>query len=458
MLLRATDCRQLLADRVADRLAEWGTSMARKRIVSNLHQLTVREILAAPEGDLSDGGGLILRIRGQSASWVFRYTAATGKRREMGLGVARRGSNAQAGDSLTTARDLARNARDLLQRDVDPIDERDGRKAAAQAQEQAKKAAKKREHTTLARAARDYHERVIEPSRTDKHAAQWIASLEHHVPVEIWHAPIDSVTPPALLAGLTSVRSLADSETRIPETLQRVRQRLDAVFEDAIFHGLCTTNPAAAIKRKMTEAQGKRERGEFAALPYRDAPAFMAQLRDQQGIAARCLEFAMLTTARTGEVIGATWSEFDFEAAVWLVPGERMKGGEDHTVHLVPRALEILEAQKKLGSTSVFPSPVLDDSPLSNMGMLTLLKRMKMQGATTVHGLCRATFSTWANETGAARVDVIEACLAHREADKIRAAYNRAQFMQERRALLDAWAEYLSTPVASNVVPIARAA
>jgi len=90
--------------------------------------------------------------------------------------------------------------------------------------------------------------------------------------------------------------------------------------------------------------------------------------------------------------------------------------------------------------------------------MLTLLKRMKMQGATTVHGLCRATFSTWANETGAARVDVIEACLAHREADKIRAAYNRAQFMQERRALLDAWAEYLATPVASNVVPIARAA
>src|SRR4051812_21288593 len=101
------DCRQLLADRVADRLADQpvngGTSVARKRIVSNLHQLTVRELLAATEGDLSDGGGLILRIRGQSASWVFRYTAATGKRREMGLGVARLGSNAQAGDSVTTA-------------------------------------------------------------------------------------------------------------------------------------------------------------------------------------------------------------------------------------------------------------------------------------------------------------------------------------------------------------------
>ena len=456
------DCRQLLADRVADWLADTpangGTSMARKRIVSNLHQLTVREILAAAEGDLSDGGGLILRIRGQSASWVFRYTAATGKRREMGLGVARLGSTAQAGDSLTTARDLARDARDLLQRDVDPIDARDGKRAEAQAKEQAKKAAAKRERATLARVAREYHERVVEPSRTDKHAAQWIASLEHHVPEDVWHAPIDSITPPALLAALSGVRALADSEARVPETLQRVRQRLDAVFEDAIFHGLCTTNPAAAIRRKMAEGQAKRERGQFAALPYREAPAFMAELREQQGIAARSLELAVLTTSRTGEVIGAAWPEFDLEAGVWLVPGARMKGGEDHTVHLCVRALEILEEQKELGTTYVFPSPVLDGSPLSNMAMLTLLKRMKMQDATTVHGLCRATFSTWANETGAARVDVIEACLAHREADKIRAAYNRAQFQAERRALLEAWAEYLATPVVSNVVRLPRAA
>jgi integrase len=455
------DCRQLLADRVADWLADspanGGSSMARKRIVSNLHQLTVREILAAPEGDLSDGGGLILRIRGQSASWVFRYTATTGKRREMGLGVARLGSNAQAGDSITTARDLARNARDLLQREVDPIDERDGRRATAQAQEQAKKAAGKRERATLARVAREYHERVIEPLRTDKHAAQWIASLEHHVPVEIWHAPIDSITPPALLAALSGVRALADSEARVPETLQRVRQRLDAVFEDAIFHGLCSTNPAAAIRRKMAEGSEKRKRGEFAALPYREAPAFMAQLREQEGIAARCLELAVLTAARTGEVLGATWSEFDLEAGTWLVPGERMKGGENHTVHLSARALKVVKGQQGLHASLVFPSPVLD-GPLSNMGMLTLLKRMKMQYQTTVHGLCRSTFSTWANETAAARPDVIEACLAHKEEDKIRAAYNRAQFTQERRALLDAWAEYLAHPVASNVVPFERAA
>jgi integrase len=430
---------------------------SRKRTATNLHQLSVKAVQNARDGDASDGGGLLLRVRGESSSWVFRYTADTGKRREMGLGVARRGSAAQAGDGLTLARNLAHKAREQLALGVDPIDARDAERAAAQAQEQAKKAAAKREYTTLARAARDYHERVIEPSRTVKHAAQYIASLEHHVPAEIWHAPIDSITPPALLAGLGSVRALADAEVRVPETLQRVRQRLDAVFEDAIFHGLCATNPAAAIKRKMAEVQPRRERGQFAALPYREASAFMARLREQQGIAARCLEFSMLTAARTGESIGATWSEFDLDGAQWVVPDLRMKGGELHTVHLVLRAVEILREQKKLGSIYVFPSPVLDDAAISNMGMLTLLKRMKMQHRTTVHGLCRATFSTWANETAAARPDVIEACLAHQEGDRIRAAYNRSSFTAERCALLEAWASYLDRPPASNVVPLRAA-
>jgi integrase len=420
--------------------------MASKKSVSNLHRRTALEMLAASEGDLSDGGGLLLRVRGESASWVFRYSSPGGRRREMGL------------DSLTLARRLAHDARELLAKDVDPIDERDVRREAAQAQEQAGKAAAKREQTTLARAARDYHERAIEPTRTVKHAAQWIASLEHHMPAELWHSPIDSITPPALLEALSGVRSLADDAVKVPETLQRVRQRLDAVFEDAMFHGRCSSNAAAAIKRKMQEATGKRKRGKHAALPYREAPAFMARLRGQDGIGARALEFAVLTTARTGEVIGATWPEFDLPSCVWLVPAARMKGGEDHTVHLSARAVEILHEQLKLGSAYPFPSPRDLRKPLSNMAMLTVLDRMTMREQTTVHGLCRATFSTWANETGAARPDVIEACLAHQEGDKIRAAYNRSQHMTARRALLDAWAEYLSTVPASNVVPIGRAA
>jgi len=164
---------------------------------------------------------------------------------------------------------------------------------------------KRREHKTLARCAREFHERAIEPIQSTKHAAQWIASLEHHVPAALWHSPIDAIDAPSLLAGLSTVRSLSNSEARVPETLKRVRQRLEVVFDDAIFHGLCLRNPAAAIRRKMRETMPRKEAGQFAALPYRDAPALMVRLRAAEGVASRCLEFAVLTACRTSEERGA---------------------------------------------------------------------------------------------------------------------------------------------------------
>lgn len=433
--------------------------MATKARAAKLHLLTVRQVQTAGDGDHSDGGGLLLRVRGQSASWVLRYTSPAGRRREMGLGVARRGSSAETGESLTAARKLARDARDQLLAGLDPIEERQGRREAAREAEAATKARKQRQQLTLARAARGYHERAIEPRLSPKHAAQWIKSLENHVPPEVWNKPIAEIGAPELLAALLRVRSLEEEGARVPETLSRIRQRLDTVFEDAIFHGHCTSNPAAAIRRKMRETMPAKQAGQFAALPYREAPAFMARLREAEGIAARCLEFAVLTAARTSEALLAEWGEFDLEAALWTVPAARMKAGEEHTVHLSPRAVEILQQLQamQLDPNWVFPSPMLRGKPLSNMAMLTVLDRMGMRERTTVHGLCRATFSTWANETGAARPDVIEACLAHEESNRVRAAYNRAQFADERRALLVAWAEYLNLRGA-RVVPFARAA
>lgn len=332
--------------------------------------------------------------------------------------------------------------------------------------EQGKKAEKARDRLTLARAARDYHERVIEPRLSTKHAAQWIASLENHVPADIWNAPITRIEPPALQAALAAVRPHERARNvkgeRVPETLRRVRQRLDTIFEDAIFHGHCTGNPAAAVRRKMREALPAKEGGQYKALPYREAPAFMHRLRSTEGTAARCLEFAMLTAARTGEVLGATWREFDLDAAIWQIPAARMKSSgklkaEPHLVHLTERAIEILRGQRHQHVDIVFPSPMDMERPMSNMAMLAVLDRMGERGRTTVHGLCRSTFSTWANETAAARPDVIEAALAHKDADKVRAACNRAQFAVERAALLKAWAEHLPKPPTSNVVPLKAA-
>lgn len=427
--------------------------MATRRVAAKLHLLTVREVLGAGDGDHSDGGGLMLRVRGDSASWVLRFTSPAGRRREMGLGVAWRDSLAQAGDGLTGARDQAHKARELLRQGVDPIDARDRERTALQAAQAAAKVEKVRRQWTLARCARDFHARVIEPTRTDKHAAQWIASLENHLPARIWQRPIDEIDAPELLQALASIRpherarNLSRHGTPL-ETIQRVRQRLDAVFEDAQFHRRCQSNPAAAVRRKLREAMPRKHAGQFAALPYSDAPAFMKRLRDAEGTAARCLEFAMLTAARTGEAIGAQWSEIDMNARTWLCPPERMKASgkdraEPHLVHLSPRAIEILRGQIGIHKRQVFASGRESKPQLSNMAMLAVLARIGERHRTTVHGLCRATFSTWAYETAAARGDVIEACLAHREADRVKAAYNRARFNTERRELLEAWAAFL---------------
>lgn len=435
--------------------------MARNRSSARLHLLTVKQLQAAGEGDHGDGGGLLMRVREASCSWVFRYTAPSGRRREMGLGPANRANAAACGDTLTTARKLAHEARDQLAQGVDPIDARERRREAAEQAEAASKLRKDRERWTLARCARDYHARVIEPTRTGKHAAQWISSLENHMPPAVWNCPVDQVEPPELLQALQVIkpheRARNSSGGRPHETVQRIRQRLDAVFEDAIFHKRCTSNPAAAIRRKMRETMPRKQAGQFAALPYDDAPAFIARLRGHEGLAARCLELAMLTAARTSEALLAEWGEIDLDAAVWTVPASKMKGGEDHVVYLPPRAVQILRELQamRLHQVLVFPSPMKRGQALSNMSMLAVLGRMGARHRTTVHGLCRATFSTWANETAAARPDVVEACLAHNEQDKVRAAYNRAQFAAERRQLLQAWATYLA---GAQVIPLTRAA
>ncbi len=402
-----------------------------------MHVLSARQVQVAPVGSHQDGAGLNLVVTERGANWVFRFTAPDGRRREMGLGPARRDTLAASGASITLARKSADKARDQLAMGVDPIEHKRSERAAAHAKVTAAKSATKAERLTLCRCARTYHEQTVEPRRTTKHAAQWLSSLEQGIPPAIWHKAIAEVTQHELLDALAAL------QLRVPETASRVRQRLDAVFADAIFHGYCSTNPAAIIKRKLSERPVGREKGHFAALPYAEVPDFVKALRQQPGTAAKALEFALLCAARTGEVIECQWAEIDTQADVWRIPGARMKGGEDHIVYLSPSALEIVEALRETqGEPFVFPSPRNRSKAMSNMAMLAVVERMGLDAVTTVHGVCRSSFSTWANDTAAARPDVIEACLAHREADAVRRAYNRASFAAERRALLLAWAAY----------------
>jgi hypothetical protein len=275
-----------------------------------------REILAAREVQVasvrvhSDGGGPNLKVTDRGSSWAFRFTAPDGRHREMGFGPATRGTLAQAGKSLTNARAKADWARALLARGIDPMDHQQAERDAVRAKLEAKKAAEKSERLTLCRVARAYHEKSVEPRRTTKHAAQWIASPEQGVPAAIRNKPIADVTAYELLDAIAAL------QLRVPEAASRVRQRLEVIFDDAEFHGLCTSNPAKIIKRKLAERPKGRESGHFAALPYAEIPGFVKALRDRTGVSARALEFALLTAARTGEVLGATWGEIDAQAGI----------------------------------------------------------------------------------------------------------------------------------------------
>jgi integrase len=188
-------------------------------------------------------------------------------------------------------------------------------------------------------------------------------------------------------------------------------------------------------------------------------PSLVNRIRTSPGIAARALEFGVLTAARTSEILGAEWNEFDLVNGVWTVPKERMKAREAHTVFLSPRAIEVLKGQRGLSKRYLFPSPVDRNKPLSNMGMLTLLRRLGVDEETTVHGLCRSSFSTWAYENAVARPEVIEAALAHWEKDQIKRAYNRAQFNSERRKLLIDWADFVcGQAIRARVLPLRQRA
>jgi len=369
---------------------------------------------------------------------LFRYTATTGKRREMGLGKVDRADTEAAGQSVTKARVDADAARKLLAACQDPIDAR----AAVHAEQRdaitAIRLSTSAGSLTLARAARTYHEKFVEPHLSVRHAATWISSLEMHVPEKTWHKPIASVEAAELLDFLL------DLYAAIPETASRVRQRLEVVFDDALLRGAVTTNPAAVIRRNLTKLSRRQKVQHYRSLPYSELPTFFDGLGGQDGLAASALKLLILTASRTGEILGATKREFDVDLRVWKIAGSRMKGGEDHVVYLSTPALAIVEKQlaDKANVTEwLFPSPTGSGEALSNMSMLVLLKRMKADVMTTAHGL-RATFSTWANEAGRYRNDVIEACLAHQEANKVRAAYNRAQFANERRMLLEDWSAY----------------
>ena len=230
------------------------------------------------------------------------------------------------------------------------------------------------------------------------------------------------------------------------ETASRLRGRLESILDWATARNYRTGENPARWRGHLDKLLPKRSKvapvNHHDALPYAELPAFMQQLRGQAGVAAQCLEFTILTAARTGEAIGAQWSEIDLEARTWRVPAERMKGGKEHTVPLSDRAIEILAALPRSGGDVVFENGRAGH-PISNMAMIMTLRRMG-RGDLTVHGF-RSTFRDWAAEQTHHQNHVVEMALAHTIGDKVEAAYRRGELLAKRRELMDDWASYCTS-------------
>lgn len=271
--------------------------------------------------------------------------------------------------------------------------------------------------------------------RNEVHRQQWRNSLRDHAAL-LRHKPIDEISTEDVLAVLRPIWSSKS------ETAKRVRGRIERVLDAAKAHGLRprdSMNPASwrGHLALLLPAPSKLTRGHHAALPWQQLPDFMRELRTRQAVAARCLEFVILTAARTAEALGATWSEVDFDAKLWVVPAKRMKAGAEHVVPLSSAAVELLTAMLPKEQKPTGKIFAVAGSARSNMAMSMLLRRMGRSDI-TVHGF-RSTFRDWAGDATEYRGELVEQALAHAVRNKVERAYRRGTAVERRRSLMEDW-------------------
>jgi integrase len=408
----------------------------------NSNWLTARMVEQVKKpGYYGDGGGLVLRIaEGGSKVWLFRYKTQ-GRVREMGLGPLR-------DVSLAEARESAREARRVRRTGIDPIDAKRQRQAAARLD-----AAKT---ITFSQCAAAYIENHRAGWKNRKHAAQWEATLRTYAYPVFGNLPVATVDTPLVVKVLDPIWS------KKPETATRLRGRIEAVLDFAKVRGYRDgENPArwkGHLKEALPAVNKVRKIKHHAALPYAEIGAFMADLRAREGGAAAALEFAILTATRTGEVIGARWSELDMAPGVWTIPAERMKARVEHRVPLSKQALAVLRRLAAGKVNDVVFSSQKPGRALSNMALLMMLRRMGRDDI-TAHGF-RSTFRDWAAERTTFPREVVEAALAHTLANKVEAAYRRSDLFEKRRPLMQQWGSFCDQHVAggATVVPLRASA
>lgn len=405
------------------------------------NKLVAKQVSAISKpGKHSDGNGLYLLVKPNgNRSWVL-ILIGSGQRREMGLGT-------PDAVPLSAARKLAAEAKAAFAEGRDPIAERvEARPKLAQPVPVTLPGPKRRVRSQGGVTFWDFADKLIDEIeggfRNEKHRKQWRATLKTHA-AKLCDLELGLIATDDILATLQPIW------LKVPETARRVRGRIERVLDAARVAGHRGGENPARWKGhlELMLPKQRKAKGHHAAMPYAKVPDFYGKLGLRPAMAARALEFVILTAARTGEVIGMTWGEVDFENRLWTIPALRMKAEAEHSVPLTDRAMAILNAIKPHSPQAyqlVFPAQ--RNGKLSNMAMSMLLRRMGIDGI-TVHGF-RSSFRDWAGEETNFERETVEMALAHTVGNKAERAYRRGRALAKRRALMEAWASYCSNGVA----------
>ncbi len=391
----------------------------------SIHKLTAKQVdNASKPGRYGDGAGLYLRVTGSgNKRWVFRYTPSKGaKPRETGLGSA-----GKTGVSLAMARERAQNFRNDIQQGKDPIT--------------TKRLVKPTQLNGVPLFG-DFADEFVETQsvsfRNAKHIAQWKMTLTTYA-APIRNKQVNEITTEDILGILKPIWQTKN------ETASRLRGRIERVLNAAKARGLRSGENPAQWRGHLELLLPKRsniERGHFAAMDYKRVPAFMTKLRNQQGMAARALEYLILGASRSGEVRNLEWIDLDLESRVWTIPAHKMKAGREHRVPLTDRMLEIIEEVLPFSQESQFVFPTLKGTaPLSDMAMSSVLRRMEIKNA-TVHGF-RSSFRDWVGDATDYPREIAEMSLAHVVGSATERAYRRKDAFEKRRKLITEWGKYI---------------
>lgn len=403
----------------------------------SIHKLSARRVeVETKTGKHGDGGGLSLLIaKDGSKRWIFAWERH-GRRREMGLGPT-------SDVSLAKARDLAAVARQLLADGVDPLERRRADdEAAAKAAREAEAA--KAGPLLFGTFVDKYLETHEAGWKNPKHRQQWRNTIKTHAKT-LLNKPMAEITIDDVVGVLKPIwRST-------PETASRLRGRIENILDAAKASNHIQSpweNPArwrGNLLHLLPRRPSKKDVNHHAAMPFEDLPEFWTRLRARPALAARALELTILCATRTNETLGAKWSEFDFDGALWVIPKERMKMNVEHRVPLCNAVIELLRVlaakPERKPDAFVFWGQKAG-RPLSNMAMTMMLRRMAF-GHFTVHGM-RSSFRDYMGELTDHPEAVVEHALAHQVGDEVSRAYRRGDALLKRRVLMNDWEAYVT--------------